>query len=208
MFEASKIDATAPEDARDKSVRQTLIRASELVRASSTLSLENNHLSTSILARALLENLILILWLMQKKSNPRELEDAGTSEVTRAARINLENGKIKIKNKLNGNDETKAFLNLEKFKNIPKRKSIATYAQEADVSDLYNVFYRFLSLDTHGHEVQINKEQNIQSIEDMQCIGALAMAVGHAGTKWLLNRQLTDNETLRKLLGLDNAETF
>jgi Family of unknown function (DUF5677) len=204
MLAASVMDATEPEDSRDKGIRQTLIRASELVRASSTLSLENNHISTSILARALLENLILILWLMLKDSNPKELEDAGINELARATRINLENGKAHIQNKLTGEDETKVFLNSERFKNIPKRKSIANYAQEADVMDLYNIFYRFLSLETHGHEVEKNNDNNIQSIEDMQCIGALAMAIGHAGTKWLLHRQQTDNEILRKLLGFDS----
>lgn len=203
MFAASEIDATLPEDSRDKTTRQILMRASELVRASSTLSLENNHISTSILARALLENLILILWLMLNDSNPKELEDAGINELARTVRINLENGKMHIKNKLTGEDETKASLNSEKFKNIPKRKSIAAYAQEADVMDLYNIFYRFLSLETHGHEVQKNNDNNIQSIENMQCVGALAMAIGHAGTKWLLHRQQTDNQTLRKLLGFD-----
>lgn len=204
MFAASEIDATHPEDLRDKSIRKALIRASELVRASSTLSLENNHVSTSILARALLENLILILWLMLNDSNPQELEDAAINELARAARINLENGKLHVKNRLTGEDETKAFLNSEKFKKITKRKSIAEYAQQADVMDLYNTFYRFLSLETHGHDVQKNNDKNIQSIEDMQCIGALAMAVGHAGTKWLLHRQQTDNQTLRKLLGLED----
>ncbi len=204
MLAASEMDATAPEDSRDKSIRQTLMRASELVRGSSTLSLENNHISTSIVARALLENLILILWLMLRDSNPKEFEDAGINELARTARINLENGKMHIKNKLTGEDATKAFLNSEKFKNIPKRKSIANYAQEADVMDLYNIFYRLLSLETHGHEVQKNNGNKLQIIEDMQCIGALAKAVGHVGTKWLLHRQQTDNETLRKLLGFDN----
>jgi hypothetical protein len=204
MLAASEIDASAPEDPRDKTIRQILRRASELVRASKTLALENNNVSICILARALLENLILILWIMLNNSHPKELEDAGINELTRMARINLENGKLVVKNKITGKDETKEFLNSEQFKKIPKRKNIATYAEEADVIDLYNTFYRFLSLETHGHEVQKNNDNHTQSIEDMQCVGALALAVGHAGTKWLLHRQRTDNETLRKLLGLDS----
>jgi Family of unknown function (DUF5677) len=204
LLKASEIEATAPEDSRDKSIRQILIRASELVRATSLLSLENNHVSASILARALLENLIITLWLTLNDSNPNELEETGLNELTRVARINLENGKLSVKNKLTGKDETKAFLNSEKFKNIPRRKSIATYAQEANVIDLYDIFYRFLSLDTHGHDIQKNSDNSAQSIEDMQCVGALALAVGHSSTKWLLHRQRTDNESLRQLLGFNS----
>ncbi len=204
MLAASKTDATAPEDPRDEVIRQILRRVSELVRASRTLALENNNVSISILARALLENLILILWIMLKDSHPKELEDAGVNELTIIARINLENGKLVVKNKITGKDETKEFLNSEQFKKIPKRKSIATYAEEADVIDLYNVFYRFLCLETHGHEVKKNNDKRIQSIGDMQCIGALAMAVGHAGTNWPLHRQRTDNEALHQLLGFDS----
>lgn len=204
MLAASEIAATAPDDPRDEAVRQILVRASELVRASRTLALENNNVSITILARALLENLILILWIVLKNSHVKELKDAGINDLTRMTRINLENGKLVVKNKITGKDETKEFLNSEQFKKIPKRKNILTYAEEADVIDLYNVFYRFLSLETHGHEVQKNNDNDTLSIENMQCVGALAMGVGHAGTKWLLHRQRIDNETLRKLLGLDS----
>jgi hypothetical protein len=180
-------------------------RCAELTRGAGVLGRERNPVALSILARAVLEDLILILWVTISDTNATELKEAGIAELARMARINLETGKLKIMNRQTGEDATSEFLESERFKNLPKRKSVASRAEDAGVTDLYNIFYRFLSLDTHGHETGRDKSEDTtgQVVMQMQGIGALSKAVGHAGTRWLLHRERTDNETLRMLLGFD-----
>jgi hypothetical protein len=201
---ASSLEASKSEDQRDIPVRQILERCAEFARASATLGRDNNPASLSILARATLENLILILWVIVSVENAEELKNTAVAELTRAARVNLQSGKLKIKNRKTGEDATAKFLADDRFKNLSKRKSVESRAKDAGVLDLYNVFYRFMSLETHGHDMGINdisSEWDL-SVMHMQGIGALIKAIGHAGTLWLLHRQRVNNETLRVLFGI------
>jgi hypothetical protein len=106
-------------------------------------------------------------------------------------------------NRETGEDATIEVLKSDQFKNLPKRQSIETRAREAGVEDLYTVFYRFMSLDTHGlgHHEKGDKAESLTLIQ-LEGIGALATAPGHAGARWLLHKQRTDNESLRSVLGL------
>lgn len=201
---ASQLDAFKPEDPRDAPVRHILKRCAEFARACASLGRDNNAVSLSILARATLENLILLLWITVSKENAEELKTAAIAEFARVARINLQSGKARIKNSVTGEDATARFLTEARFKNLPKRRSVESRAEDAGVLDLYNVFYRFMSLDTHGHEAGYEGASAGWDlvVMHMQGIGALTKAIGHAGTLWLLRRTRVDNETLRNILGL------
>jgi hypothetical protein len=197
---ASELKSTKPEFQRDIFVRQILSRCAEYARAGATLGNDNNAASLSIIARATLENLILILWVVISEENAEELKNAAIAELTRTARINLQSGKAQIINRENGEDVTDKFL-ADSFKKLPKRNSVENRAKDADVLDLYNMFYRLMSLDTHGHEIGRSDVLNL-SIMHMQGMSALTTAIDHAGTLWLLHRKRVDNKTLINLLGL------
>jgi methionine-rich copper-binding protein CopC len=192
------------EDPRDLPVRLVLKRCADFGKGCAALGNDNNPTSLAILARAILENLILILWVTKSEENAKELQDAAIAELKRAARINLERGKAKIMNRVTGEDATEKILADDQFKKLPKRKSVEARAGEAGVEDLYHIFYRFLSLDTHGHELNLAEGKNALdlAVMHMQGIGALLKATGHAGTIWLQARKRMDNETLRSMLGL------
>lgn len=207
LSSAAMIQATGKKSDRDSAVYQILRRTAELVRGAGSLGRDKNPVTLSIVARAILENLILLLWVEMSDKNARELNEAGTAELARVVRINLESGKAEICNRHTGQDATAELLASERFKNLPKRKSVANRAEEGGIVDLYNIFYRSLSMETHGHEVcAANGENgNVLAIMHMQGVGALGKAIGHAGVRWLLHRERTDNETLRTLLGLPGS---
>jgi hypothetical protein len=201
---AASIQCNGEITKRDEPVRQLIARSAELVRGAASLGKDKNAVALGILARAILENLIVLLWVQVSELNAKELSETGVVELSRVARINLESGNAKIRNRENGQDVTEEFLAAGRFKNLPKRKSVASQAEEAGVEDLYNIFYRFLSLEMHGHETSSSQENGANELPviHMHGIGALSKAVGHAGVRWLLHRERTDNETLREILGL------
>lgn len=120
---------------------------------------------------------------------------AGLAEFTRVARIDLEQGKLKIRSRETGADETADFLKSERFKKLLAPKKVIDQATEAGVEDLYQVIYRFMSLATHEHDM-LGGDENPEAalIVDLQAIGAMCVAVGHVSMKWLLGRVRTDNE--------------
>ena len=73
----------------------------------------------------------------------------------------------------------------------------------AGVAHLYDIFYRFFSVDTHGFGPRetASAERSQAAVVHMQGIGALTLATGHVGVFWLLHRTRVDNESLRLLLG-------
>lgn len=207
LSSAAVMQAPGERSNRDGAVCQILGRSSELVRGAGSLGRDRNSVTIGIVARAILENLILLLWVEISDDNAREHNDAGTAELARVARINLESGKAKIRNRHTGQDATTDFLASERFKNLPKRKSVANRAEEAGVADLYNIFYRFMSMETHGHDLGVanGEDGDAIAIMHMQGAGGLGKAIGHVGVRWLLHRERTDDETLRMLLGLPGS---
>jgi len=151
----------------------------------------------------MVESLILILWVCVSEDNAIQQSHAGLAEFTRVARINLEQGHLKIHNRENGEDATAEFLKTDRFKNLTKQKKVIDQATEAGVEDLCQVFYRFMSLATDGHDMIGNDEDpEAGLIVDLQAIGAMCKGVGNVGENWLLGRVRTDNEALRQVLGI------
>ena len=201
---ASTMKAGSDLDPRDEPVRQMLARCSEIGRACAALGETKNPTTLALLARAELESLITLLWTVISTANAAELKSAGLAELTRAARVNLQSGKLKATNKATGANETSRLLQDDRFKKLPKRKSVETKAEEAGVLDLYNIFYRFMSLETHGHQLETEANADAWELTAMhlQGLGALTLAIGHVGTLWLLHRRRIESEALRQLLGL------
>lgn len=186
----------------DEPVREMLMRSSELVRGSACLGQDENATCLGVIARALLENFISILWVQIDPAHASQLKQAAIAELARMTRLNLEAGEARILNRVTGEDATADVLASGRFKNLPRRTSVEERAKQAGIGDLYNVFYRALSMEVHGHRLGRPDHQGDLAFMHMQGIGAIALASGHAGVRWLLHRQRTDNETLRNLLGL------
>lgn len=189
--------------ARDVEVRKIAARCGELVRGASALGAQGNAVALAVIGRTMVESLILILWVCVSEENAIHQSQAGLAEFTRVARINLEQGKLKIRSRETGADETADFLKDDRFKKLPAPKKVIDQAAEAGVEDLYQVFYRFMSLATHGHDM-LGGEEDPEAglIVDLQAIGAMCVAIGHVSMKWLLGRVRADNEALREVLGI------
>lgn len=207
LIEASKIDAADPPDTRDEVVRQQMRRASEIIRGAAALGTDLNPACLGIIARSLLEQLITSLWAVRSLDNAHAYLGAAKSELAKALKMNLIAGKAKVKNRYTGEDASKEFLESAQMKNIRKRKNIEEQAKEAEVLDLYTVFYRFLSLETHGHQATPEDGSEVASLcqAHLQGIGAIGRAIGQAGVWWLLHRSCPNNEAIREALGLNHA---
>jgi len=208
LLAASEVEASGQADLRDEIARQQLGRAAELVRGAAALGANQNAACLGILGRCLLEQLITILWAVRSIENAQSHQSSAKAELAKALKINLKAGKAKIKNRHTGADATAEFLETDQMKSIPRQKSVEELAREAEVSDLYTVFYRFMSLDTHGHhDAPKGSSDSISLCEiHLQGIGAISRAIGQACVWWLLHRNWPDNESIRNVLGLNRAE--
>lgn len=195
------VNGAAPTD-MDAAVRGILSRSSELLRAAASLGSDGNPIALELMARALLENLITILWVLLDAAHPDHLEKAAVAELSRMARVNLKTEKARVMNRKTGEDATAEFLASDRFKTLPRRMSVEDRAKQAGVEDLYNIFYRSLSMGVHGQSLGSGDPSLELTVMHMQGVGAIALATGHSGVRWLVHRERTDNETLRKLLGL------
>lgn len=204
LHASAQLEVNDEPDPRDEHVRRHLERAAEVVRACAALGRANNPTALGLLARTHLEALIQVLWVTGSTTNADELVDAKADEVVRMARVNMQSGKLRVMNKTTGEDESARFLSDERLKPRRRRRSVESYAEEAGVHDLYNIFYRFLSLETHGHQLEVNADRSDWKLTAMhlQGIGGLTQALGHTGVRWLIHRQKPNNEELRDLLGL------
>ena len=201
---SAELEGTGAADPRDLRTRRFLERGSEIVRACAALGQMNNPTAIAILARAHLESLIQLLWVTLSEQNAVDLTESTSEELIRMAKVNMRSGKLSITNEHTGKDETASLLSDERMKTTRPRRSIEACAQAAGVSDLYNVFYRFMSLETHGHKLDGSSGKSDWELTAMhlQSIGGLTQALGHVGVRWLVHRQRPNNEELRGLLGL------
>lgn len=193
----------APSTEMDVAIRGMLSRSAELVRGAALLGNDGCGAALEVVARVLLENLILILWVQVDAAHPNQLKQAVVSELSRTARVNLKAGNARIVNRDTGEDATAEFLASERLKNLPRRMSVEDRAKTAGVEALHNIFYRTLSMGVHGNSLGGDGDHDL-AVMHMQGVGAIALATGHSGVRWLVHRERTDNETLRKLLGLDS----
>jgi hypothetical protein len=205
LIQASEMEVGGAPDARDEFTRQQLRRASELVKGAAALGAVENSACLGILSRSLLEQLITVLWGIRSVENAESQMGAGSAELSKALRMNLKAGTAKMLDRETGEDVTAKFLEEEQAKQTRRRKSIEDQAKEAEVQDLYTVFYRLLSLETHGHNETPaeNAKASALCATHLQGIGAISKGIGQACVCWLIGREWPDNESLRDVLGLN-----
>jgi hypothetical protein len=199
------IPSSGEHDVRDDSVRAMVKRESHLASACATLAPTLNNVAVIILARALLENLITLLWVIDNPDNPDNLRLEKLNQMRQAARKNMKQGLLKILKRPEELDCTNDFLNRPEFIKIAKRKSVEQRAKESDFHDIYSVFYSFLSMELHGYSIRDPEEPpSTVMCEDLQCIGAFLNCSVLVAESWLSFRRRPSNEQLREALGLSN----
>lgn len=208
LASAAQIEPPERADLRDELVRNQLLRAAEILRGAAVLGSAQNAICLGIVSRSLLELLISSLWLVRSIENASAHQSAAKAELAKALRLNLEAGKAKIKERATGKDVTVEFLDTEQMKKPARRLSVEQQAKEADVLDIYTVFYRFMSLETHGHSESPQSASDIRELCEvhLQGIGAVSRAIGQVCVWWLMHRSWPDNESIREVLGLNSEK--
>lgn len=190
-------DALHPEI--DNFVRQSLKAGSELMRSCASLAHGANELAVNVLARSIIEASLKTHWATLSSENAKYLLALSTEQMKAIFAANAKAGIAKIVDK-EGNDFTADFLSSGGATRGQKQISIEAMARQAGLVDLYNVFYRFQSLHTHGNNISGAGTQT--SALTLNCVGAFSVLLGHQGVRWLVHRSRPDNEEIRSLLGL------
>jgi hypothetical protein len=203
LLQASSIDAkSGDQPERDRYCRLILARTSDLIGACSLFVEGSYAVAGQIIMRSMLEDLIRILWATLEEANAAHLLAHGLDELKRALRANLQGGTAQIKDR-EGNDHSHQFVRDGKLSPAVKKKSVELMAQEAEAIGLYNMFYRFTSLQAHGNMLdEPRKSDPLDVSAILSGAGAISKATGHVGVRWLLGRERPSNKELLELLGV------
>lgn len=188
----------------DEPVRIILIRGSEIIRGAADLGISENPTALGILSRQLLELFISLHWATSAPERAERYTEFSLNELDRLAQMAMKDGLLSVKSKIDGADITDDFLS--KRSRPQKGVPIEQQARESGILDLYQVFYRFMSLDTHGKSETVTDtvERSALTLVHLQTVGALSQVFGHAAILWLLHRQRPTHEKIRELLGLNS----
>ncbi len=188
----------------DKPVRSILIRGSEIIRGAADLGISENPTSLGILSRQLLELFISLHWVTSAPERAERYTEFSLNELDRLAQMAMKDGLLSVKSKADGADVTDDLLS---ERSRPKKGvSIEQQARESGILHMYQVFYRFMSLDTHGKSETVTDtvERSELTLVRLQTVGAISQVFGHAAILWLLHRKRPTNEKIRELLGLNS----
>jgi len=186
---------------RDRVVKKMLKNGSELMNSCATLANGPHEHAVNVLTRALIEMGIKVHWATISEENAAYLEGTTKEQIKTITRVNTKTGILRIVD-MNENDVTESILSDGRAAKSPqKTPSIETMACQCELEYIYNTFYRFQSLHTHGNFIA--SESASTAPITLNSVGAFSMLLGHAGVRWLLDRSRPHNEEIRELLGLN-----
>jgi len=137
-----------PASEQDKVVAHFIGRSIQLAVACSRVG----DLPTPLgaLSRVLCDDLIRLAWVTRSANNAADYAKTVLSEHAKLIRVNLAKKHGKIIDRNTGKDATAAFIpQLAAF--INKGKNIEQIAAECGLGKLYDIPFRFASLETHGN---------------------------------------------------------
>jgi hypothetical protein len=164
----------APQDQQAKTRFYFLNRAAQVGEACSRA----HDLPTPlfVLMRVLCEDLILLFWISLSEQNAAEYAKLPISEVARIARINLERGRAQIRHCQTGENATEKLLpglrELEK-----KGGRVEQIAKDAGLHAVYDLLYRFGSLELHGKSFGLPDQDDERLPAALCAINALMAAI-------------------------------
>lgn len=188
----------------DQVIRQSLKAGSHLMASCAALASGPHELAVNILIRSLIELCLKIHWTTISTENANHLLSSSKEQIKTIFISNAKTGIARIVDK-DGNNLTKAFIESGRTKREQKQISVETMAKQCELQDIYNTFYRFQSMHTHGNE--ISDVSLATKPVTLGCVGAFSMLLGHMGVRWLAARCRPENEEIRDLLGL-NAGSY
>lgn len=102
-----------------------------------------------IFARVLCEDFIQFFWANQSANNAAQFSEAVLSELVRAARSNIIEGRAQFRDKTTGQNHSKRIL-AELDKKIVPRLKVQEMAADCGLAKIYDILYRFGSLPVHA----------------------------------------------------------
>lgn len=136
------------EGERPKALLHCLREALELGKGCLVLGKVPLPLPLFVVARVLAETLFLAAWVARSERNAQTYMEAGTQGAAKAARVNIEHGRLVARSKTTGRDETKNLLNLLKSTKA-ERFNIEKIAAQVGLTKVYDITYRLSSLHAH-----------------------------------------------------------
>jgi len=107
-----------------------------------------------VLSRVLCEDFLRMFWVLQSKENAADYAKSAGSELAKGARVHLTRGRAMIRRKSTGEDVT-AMVMPELSKLIVKEKTVEEIAIGSGLGKLYDLVYRFDSLEVHGKTLAV-----------------------------------------------------
>lgn len=206
---ASAIAALGSKDPRDEHVRRIMRYCADLCDGVRTLGSAGNRAAVGLINRSVVEQFITLRWITLSIENANEHRASTEAALIRVTKANLERGLLRIFDRETGSIATDEVLSSDRFKKVPKPRPVSSKAEAAGVGDLYDLLYRFMSLDTHGHA---NDEPDLTEesvIGQLHVTGALSKVIGHSAVYWLRAREIAKIENVRALLlGKDDEITL
>jgi hypothetical protein len=138
----------APENERDRVLLYFANRAIQTGEA--CFRIDDLQTPLFILARVLCEDFFLMFWVSQSEKNAAEYSNKANSEMIRMLRTSLTKKRATIRDKKTGKNVTASFLpQLDRF--IHQRKDIEKIAHKCGLEKVYDIIYRYNSLEVHGN---------------------------------------------------------
>lgn len=184
----------------DLVMRQSLKTGSELMASCAALASGPHELAVNVLIRSLIELGLKANWATLSTENAKHLLASSKEQVKTIFMANAKTGIARIVDN-EGNDLTAEFIASGRAERGQKQFSVETMAKQSGLHDIYNIFYRFQSMHTHGNETA--DASLATKPATLCCVGAFSMFLGHVGVRWLVARCRLDNEEIRDLLGLN-----
>jgi Family of unknown function (DUF5677) len=146
---------------RDKALRYFVQRACQIGEACFRIS--DLQMPLFALARILCEDFIRMYWATLSEQNAAEYSKAALSEMAKMLKLNLKNNRARVRHISTGKDVTDTFLpNIDN--RIIETKSIKQMAEDSGLSKVYDVVFRFNSLEVHGNTLGLTEPQPMDGV--------------------------------------------
>jgi hypothetical protein len=173
----------APDNAhplRDSVVRRMLKTGSELMTSCAALARGPHEQAVNILVRSILEMGMKTHWATMSEDNAGYLAALGKEQLKTIFNANASRGIARIVD-AEGRDVTQELTDSGRFKKAQDKISIETMASQSGLADIYNVFYRFLSMHSHANDVAASSSETDPIT--LNGVGAFSTLLGHVAAE-------------------------
>jgi Family of unknown function (DUF5677) len=126
----------------------------------SVFRIRDLQMPIAVLARVLCEDFITMYFVSQSDENTAEYFEGSRTEMKKILSKMIENRRIKVRRISSGADVTAEFLPKLKDR-ISSKKTIKDIAQDTGLARLYDVVYRYESLEVHGNTFGFSDEKTV-----------------------------------------------